>query len=147
MPSNYHAVIINLSQLDKSIFKRFTIIEVRKRFFGIVKLYKLSIPKADIQEAVIGIQANMSNKLKKEWYATFYNAEKVIIVFRQKRFELLSSGIVPIYQKLLDTTDAVDKRRWDAMINYAKSLGIPENQLDFLPTDFKNEFIRTSANV
>ncbi|MFA9466894.1 MAG: hypothetical protein ACERKN_21785 [Velocimicrobium sp.] len=128
-----------MSQLDKSIFKRFIIIEVKKRFLGIVKLYKISIPEADIQEAVISIQANMSNKFKKEWYATFYNSEKIIIVFRQKKFELFASGIIPVYQTLLDTTNAVDKRRWDEMISYAKSLGIPERQLDFLPLNFNKE--------
>jgi len=139
MSNSYHAVIINLSQLNKKVFKRFTIIEMKKRFLGIVKLYKIAIPESEIQEAVLNIQANMSNKLKKEWYAAFYNSEKAIIVYRKKIFELSANGIVPVYQQLLDTTNAVEKESWDEMIIYAKSLGIPNNQLDFLPSNFLEE--------
>lgn len=39
----------------------------------------------------------------------------------------------------LDTTNSVDKKHWDEMISYAKSLNIPDNQLDFLPPDFRTE--------
>jgi len=139
MVNNYHAVIINLSQLDTSIFKHFNIIDIQKRFLGAVKLYKITVPEENIQEAVASVQANMSSKLKKEWYATFYNSEKAIIVFRKKKFELLTNGIVPVYQKKLETTNADDKKHWDEMISYAKSLGIPDSQLDFLPPDYREE--------
>jgi len=139
MVNNYHAVIINLSQLDTSIFKHFNIIDIQKRFLGAVKLYKITVPEENIQEAVASVQANMSSKLKKEWYATFYNSEKAIIVFRKKKFELLTNGIAPVYQKKLETTNADDKKHWDEMISYAKSLGIPDSQLDFLPPDYRAE--------
>jgi len=139
MADNYHAVIINLSQLDKGIFTHFNIIDIQKRLFGIIKLYKISVPEKDIQKAVSSFQANMSNKLKKEWYATFYNAEKAIIVFRKKIFELSANGITPIYQQKLDTTNAADKKHWDEMISYAAQLNIPDSQLDFLPPDFRTE--------
>jgi len=76
--------------------------EVRKRFLGLVKLYKITVPEENIQETITSVQENMSSKLKKEWYATFYNLEKVIIVFRQKTFELSTNGIIPIYQQLLN---------------------------------------------
>lgn len=139
MASNYHAVIINLSQLDISIIKGFNIINIHKRFLGVIKLYKIAVPEENIQEAVASFQANMSTKLKKEWYATFYSLEKAIIVFRKKKFELLNDGIIPVYQKELDTTNAADKEHWDEMIGYAKSLNIPDSQLDFLPSDFREE--------
>jgi len=139
MVNNYHAVIINLSQLDTSIFKHFNIIDIQKRFLGAVKSYKITVPEENIQKAVASVQANMSSKLKKEWYATFYNSEKAIIVFRKKKFELLTNGIVPVYQKKLETTNADDKKHWDEMISYAKSLGIPDSQLDFLPPDYRAE--------
>jgi len=139
MVNNYHAVIINLSQLDTSIFKHFNIIDIQKRFLGAVKLYKITVPEENIQEAVASVQANMSSKLKKEWYATFYNSEKAIIVFRKKIFELSTNGIAPVYLKELETTNADDKKYWDEMISYAKSLGIPDSQLDFLPPDYRAE--------
>jgi len=140
MANNYNAVIINLSQIDTSIFKQFDIINIRKRFLGIIKLYKITVPQEAVQETVSKVQANMSRKLKKEWYATFYNSEKAIIVFREKKFELSTKEITPVYQQKLDTTNADDKKQWDEMINYAKSLNIPDSQLDFLPTDFRTEY-------
>jgi len=139
MTNNYHAAIINLSQIDTSIFKYLDIINIRKRFFGIVKIYKIAIPEEYVQETVSRVQTNMSKKLKKEWYATFYNTEKAIIVFREKIFELSTKGITPVYRQILDTSNANDKKRWDEMIIYAKSLRIPYSQLDFLPPDFKTE--------
>ena len=81
----------------------------------------------------------MSRKLKKEWYATFYNPEVAIVVFRDKIFKLSTDGIIPEYQKEIDTANASDKENWDNMINYAKSLHIPGNQLDFLPPNFRKE--------
>jgi len=79
MINNYHAVIINLSQLDTSIFKHFNIIDIQKRFLGAVKLYKITVPEENIQEAIAGVQANMSSKLKKEWYATFKRCPTTVI--------------------------------------------------------------------
>lgn len=139
MANCYHAEIINLSQNDISIFKCFDVIDVRKRFLGIVKIYKINIPEKDIQEIINRIQLNMSRRLRKEWYATFYNSEKAIVVFRKKTFNLSTIGISPVYQHKVDTTNSVDKKHWDEMISYAKSLNIPNNQLDFLPPDFRTE--------
>lgn len=136
MGSNYHAEIINLSQQDDSIMKQFSILDVRKRFLGLIKIFTVTIPENKMKEALNKFQSNMSTKLKKEWYVTFYNAENVIIVFRKRIFELSPKGINPVYQQLLVTTDAVDKEKWDEMITYAKSLRIPDNQCDFLPPDF-----------
>lgn len=136
MGCNYHAEIINLSQQDDSIMKQFSILEVRKRFLGLIKIFTVIIPENKMKEAVNKFQSNMSTKLKKEWYVTFYNAENVIIVFRKRIFELSVKGINPVYQQLLVTNDVVDKEKWDEMITYAKSLRIPDNQCDFLPPDF-----------
>lgn len=139
MTNNYHAVIINLSQIDMTIFKHYSVMNIQKRFLGIVKIYKISVPEWDIPKAVSIVQENMSKKLKKEWYATFYNPEKAIIVFNKKKFELSTNGITPVYKQKLDTTNADDKKHWDEMISYAKSLKIPDSQLDFLPPDFRGE--------
>lgn len=139
MANSYHAEIINLSQNDTSIFKHLNVMDVRKRFWGMVKIYKISILEKDIQETINSVQSNMSRKLKKEWYATFHNSEKAIVVFRKKLFKLSTTGIIPVYQQKLDTTNSVDKEHWDEMISYAKALNIPDNQLDFLPPDFRTE--------
>lgn len=139
MQQNYHAIIINISQIDKRIFKRYKILNIKKRFLGLLKLYKITVPETDIENVAKEVQLNMSTKLKKEWYATFYNSERCIIVFRNKIFHLSTNGIHPVYQQKINTARADEKIKWDEMLTYAKTLGIPDNQLDFLPSDYKTE--------
>jgi len=139
MQQDYHAVIINISQIDKSIFERYKILDIKKRFLGLLKLYRINVPETDIENAAKEVQLNMSTKLKKEWYATFYNAERCIIVFRKKVFHLSTNGIYPVYQQKINTARADEKIKWDEMLMYAKTLGIPDKQLDFLPSDYKIE--------
>jgi hypothetical protein len=139
MNGNYHSEIVNLSQNNTNIFNEFNVIGVRKRFLGFVKIYKISIPENDLSETLTLVQHNMSRKLGKEWYATFHNADKAIVIFREKAFSLFTIGIIPEYQKCLSTDSAKEKQQWNEMLNYAKALGIPNSQLDFLPPDFMTE--------
>ncbi|MEM1485641.1 hypothetical protein V6615_12315 [Oscillospiraceae bacterium PP1C4] len=137
--SCYHAEIINLSLKDDNILKQFSILHLKKRFWGYVKIYTISIPEKDIEETIRMFQKSMGTKLNKEWYITFHNAEQVIILFRKRVFYLSGKGIVPVYQKMLDTLNAKGKEQWDEMIDYAKSLGIPHDQCDFLPVGFDKQ--------
>ena len=132
----YLAEVISLSMKDKKLLKKYPILKCEKRLGGLYKIYTISIPKSEIDDAVKVFQENMSTALKKEWYITFHTPENVRIVFREKIFTLSGKGITPIPKKRLDTSHAEDKQQWDEMIQYAKSLGIPDEQCDFLPRDF-----------
>lgn len=134
--SCYRAEIINLSLKDDKLIMKYPILHVKKRLLGFVKIYMVSIPENKVEETARKFQENMSTKLKKEWYITFHNAEQVIIIFRKRIFKLSGRGIVPVYQERLNTANAEDKEKWDEMIQYAKSLGIPDSQCDFLPEGF-----------
>ena len=135
----YHAEIINLSLKDSRMLKSFQILDIKKRFLRCVKKYTIVVPQDSIEETIELFQKNLSTKLKKEWYITFHNEEKIIVVFRNKIFKLSGKGIKPTYQKILDTSQAEEKEQWDEMIVYAKSLGIPDEQCDFLPEDFAEQ--------
>ncbi|MCI7791806.1 MAG: hypothetical protein MR531_13730 [Lachnospiraceae bacterium] len=135
----YRAEVIDLSLSDAKMIRKFEIVDVKKRFCGLLKIYTIAIPEEKIGNVVISFQKNLSTKLKKEWYITFHNAEHVIIVFRKRIFYLSGRGIEPVPHKLLDTTHAVEKDKWDEMIKYAKSLGVPDNQCDFLPENFEKQ--------
>ena len=137
--NTYHAEVINLSLKDKKMLKKFPIIKCQSRFLGLCKIYTISIPEKNIDESVNAFQQNMSTALNKEWYITFHTSENVIIVFREKVFNLSGKGIKPVYQKCIDTADAEDKDNWEEMIQYAKSLGIPDEQCDFLPENFAQQ--------
>lgn len=135
----YHAEVINLSLENDKILEEFQILSTKKRFLGFVKIITIAIPEEKIEKTVKLFQKNMSTKLNKEWYITFHNAERVIVVFRERIFHLSGKGIVPVYQKRLDVSKAGDKDKWEELIQYAKSLGVPDSQCDFLPEDFEKE--------
>lgn len=136
MKCYYYGEVINLSLKDKKMLKKFPVIKCKNRFWGLCKIYTISIPEKDIDATVKAFQENMSTALKKEWYITFHTPENVIVVFREKIFTLSGKGISPIPQKCIDTSCAEDKEKWDEMVRYARSLGIPDEQCDFLPEDF-----------
>lgn len=135
----YHAEIINISLKDKNVINKYSIIDIKKRFLGLVRIYTISIPEENIENAVEEFQSNLCTALKKEWYITFHTAEQVIVVFRKRIFKLFGKGINPVYQKCIDTTSAYDREKWDEMIEYAKSLGVPDEQCDFLPEKFMED--------
>lgn len=136
---NYHAEVLDVSLKQKKMVQEYTILNVRKRFLGLLKIYTISIPESEIEEAVNKFQKNMSTALHKEWYITFHTDTQAIILFRNRIFRLDATGIVPVHYQLLNTINAKDKQKWDAMIAYAKSLGVPDNQCDFLPDDYVSQ--------
>ena len=127
--SRYYGEVINLSLRDISMLKKFKIVDIKKRFLGLVKIYTVELPSKKIEEIAKDFQSNMSTSLKKEWYITFHNRERVIVIFRTRIFDLSGKGITPIHGKMLDISHA-------ELISYAKKLGVPNSQCDFLPEDF-----------
>ena len=72
-------------------------------------LYKLDIDEDRIKE--------LSNQLKPEkWYAHFWDEQNIIAVFPEKLFKFSRE----------------DESTWRSAIEYGKSIGIPEEQLDFI---------------
>ena len=57
----------------------------------------------------------LHGQLKQSWYMHFWNDEKIMILFKDKRFEF----------------DIDNKESWKPAIDYGISLGIPKEQLDF----------------
>lgn len=114
----------------------FSTIDIKKRFLGLVKIYTVELPSEKIENIVKYFQSNMSTNLKKEWYITVHNRERIFIIFRMRIFDLSGKGIIPVHGKILDVSYAEDRENWNEMINYAKKIGIPNSQCDFLPEDF-----------
>lgn len=136
---NYHAEVINLSLRNKKILANYTIQSVRKRFLGLLKIYTITVPADSVDDVITSFQKNMSTKLNKEWYITFHTNEDAIIVFRQKIFPLDTKDIQPVFQQQIDVSGMEDNLEWKNMISYAKSIGVPDNQCDFLPLDFRDQ--------
>ena len=134
--SCYHGEVINLSLRDVTILNKFKIIDIKKRFLGLVKIYTVELPSEKVENIAKYFQSNISTNLKKEWYITIHNRERIIIIFRTRIFDLSGKGITPVHGKILDISYAEDRENWNEMINYALKIGIPDSQCDFLPEDF-----------
>ena len=121
----YHGIIINISQKNKSLISNWNVIGKKKSLFGIITIYKVEVKKSEIDSIINKIQENMARKilfLKQEFYAHFYRDNGIIIVFKEKIFNV-----------------TVDKNTWKAAINYGKTININEKQLYFIPNRFEDE--------
>ncbi len=75
-------------------------------------LYKVDISEQQIEA--------LSGQLKSEkWYAHFWDSQNILAVFPNKIFKF----------------NRTDKSTWRPAIEYGLSIGIPEEQLDFLIKD------------
>jgi hypothetical protein len=122
---DYHGIIVNLSQKDRSIFRELRMIGRKKVLLGLLVLYKIQVTPQDFDALTQRIQANMADKvlfLRKEFYCHFYRGDELIIIFRQKRFRATTAP-----------------ESWSQAITYGKSVGIAANQLDFFPCRCEDE--------
>ena len=122
---NYHGIILNISQRDRSIFDDLKIIGKRNVLPGIIVLFKVEVASSVLELLIQKLQANMAKRflyLIHEFYCHFYCGNELIIVFRNKVFHVTT-----------------DRSSWIDAIEYGKSLGIPIKQLDFIPYKVEDE--------
>lgn len=119
MDREFHAIIVDKSQKDITLFQDLNVIS--KKFDEDWILYKISVQEEDLKAIVNRIQKNMVNN---SWYFHFYNenGSRLVIVFKEKIFE----------------TDN-NKKNWKDAILYGESLNIQKEQLDFFPNTFLEE--------
>jgi len=115
---NYHGIIIDKSQKDKSIFERLKILGSKTSSKGWI-LYKIEVNPEEINKIIQELQQNM---ISGPYYCHFYRNNELIVVFKEKIFR-----ITP------------DKSTWKEAIEYGRSSGIPEKQLDFYPCKIEDE--------
>jgi hypothetical protein len=123
--NEYHGIIINLSQKDRSIFGKLEIIGRKRVLLGLITLYKIKVAEHDIKNLISEIQHNMSRRLlfkRQEYYAHFYRNNELIIAYRNKTFNV-----------------SPDKKTWAEAVGYGLQLHIAEKQLDFTPNRFEDE--------
>ncbi|MGL5437085.1 MAG: hypothetical protein ACRDBO_17195 [Lachnospiraceae bacterium] len=114
----YIGYIINKSQKDKKIFKDLIITNKKTIWFGLITIYEVQIDSSKMEAIIKRIQNNMVSHIgifKQEFYAHFYCGTDLIVIFREKAFQITS-----------------DKSTWKEAQLYGKSIGIVEKQLDFL---------------
>jgi hypothetical protein len=123
--TSYHGIIVRQSQIDRRVVDGLDCIGRRKVLLGFIVLQKVRVRPDKLDETVRAIQANMADRImfrSQNFYAHFYRKGELIIVFRNKVFR-----VTP------------DRSTWSGALEYGRSLGIAEKQLDFTPCRFEDE--------
>jgi hypothetical protein len=114
MEKDYKGVIIEESLDEPLLINKLDIVE-----FEITRgenqddptqlwhLYTVNVSKEDIE--------GLSKQIKPKWYMHFWKGRDIVVVFRGRTFEF----------------DYDDKPAWKPAVDYGRSLGIPEHQLNF----------------
>lgn len=114
----YHGIVIHESQKYKSIFKNLRILGERIAKDEKRTLYKIAVGAEGLENTILFLQNNMLPG----YYFHLYRNGELIVAFKEKIFRINT-----------------DKSTWKEAIEYGKSLGIPENQLDFFPCHIEDE--------
>lgn len=116
----YHGIIIKESLLDQSILNNMRILGCMRA--GSWTLLRVGVEKEQLKRIMELVQLNLRTENSVPYYAHFYRGNELIVVFPQQVF----------YMK-------PDSKTWSQAVTYGKSLGIPENELDFSPCKFEEE--------
>ena len=114
----YHGILIDQEFTDPKFPEKFKVFSVKQD--GSWRIYGVEINESAFRNAIKEIQENMKGDLP--WYAHLYNDEDLIVIFKTKIFNVKPH-----------------KSTWEQIIEYGKSLNIPEKQLDFWPNRFQDE--------
>jgi hypothetical protein len=113
MNSSYKGTIVEESLVDNRILNGLEIIDFKisddENPADRWHLYTVSVTRDDIERVSRSIKSG-------KWYMHFWNGNEVIAVFKDKSFEFM-------YDR---------KETWKSAVEHGRSLGIPEEQLNFV---------------
>jgi len=116
--SEYHGIIIKEGLKDKSILNKMKILGQKKGREW--TLLRVGVNENQILQVIELVQKSLLTE--PIYYAHFYRKQELIVVFPQKIFYLTPN-----------------KENWKPAIDYGKSIGVPEKELDFKPCRFEEE--------
>jgi len=115
MNEKYKGIIIKESLTNLSILEEVEVISERTELDQDNPDEKWHLYTIEVLRGVIDkLQTHL--KRKGGWYMHFWRGRDVIVVFRDKMFEINYN----------------DKSTWEEAIDYGLSMGVPRKQLDFL---------------
>lgn len=114
----YHGIIIDKQFISPTIVEDFK--TFAKKIDGSWAIYGIEVEDKEIESTMKKIQKE--TRPNEPWYAHFYNDENLYVVFKEKIFKVKPH-----------------KSSWNEIIEYGKTLNIPEEQLTFWPNRFQDE--------
>jgi len=117
--SEYHGIIVKESLKDQLVLNKIKILGRKKSAKW--TLLRVSFNEDKIDEVVGLVQKSLITEPVR-YYSHFYREGKLIVVFPEKIFTLTPK-----------------RETWRPAVDYGKSIGIPEKELDFKPCRFEEE--------
>lgn len=119
MDNIYHAILLNVSFDNPDYPLSLKVINKIEFENSDWVVYCVEIPEDEVEKRILEIQERM---VIGKFFNHVYNADKLIVIFKDKIFRL-----------------AKDTSTWNDAVNYGRSIGIPEDQLNFKPFNFEDE--------
>ncbi|MCA9381715.1 hypothetical protein KC678_05595 [Candidatus Dojkabacteria bacterium] len=114
----YHAILINKQFTDEDFPSTMKVFA--EKIDGDWEIFGVEVKDSELEKFVIEVQNEM--RPNETWYAHIYNDEEMIVIFKEK---------------IIKVTPHIST--WNPIFEYGKSIGIPEEQLDFWPNRFQDE--------
>jgi hypothetical protein len=120
MTSEYHGNLLDTEFKNPNFVYKFKIFAKRKSEKNPWTMHGVVVSADRIENVIQEVQKNLLSD--KPFYAHFYRDNELIIVFKKRVFR-----VTP------------DKSTWKEIIEYGRSLGVPDEQLVFAPNRFEDE--------
>ncbi|MDQ7021699.1 MAG: hypothetical protein Q9M91_07855 [Candidatus Dojkabacteria bacterium] len=115
----YHGILLNKSFKDNTFLLTYKSFSTKVFENSDWIVYGIEINDKEIENQIKLIQKNM---IRGKYFNHVYNDERLVIIYKDKIF---------------DVTSHISS--WKNAIEYGKSLGIDEDQLNFWPNRFQDE--------
>jgi hypothetical protein len=117
--NEYHGIIIKEGLKDQLVLDKMKILGTKKGKEW--TLLRVGVDETKVDEVLGLIQKNLVTE-PESYYSHFYRNRELVVVFPKKIFRLTP-----------------ERETWQPAIDYGKSIGIPERELDFKPCRFREE--------
>jgi len=119
MEKQYHAILLDTEFKDAKFIKKWKELGRKHSRTNNWWQIKVEVPENMLKELITEGQKQL---LSDKFYFQVYRNNEVIIVFPKKIFHLTA-----------------DRTKWKKLMEYGKSLGIPDDQMDIKPVRFEEE--------
>jgi hypothetical protein len=119
MTKEYHAILLDVEFKDPKFIEKWKLLGKKRSSQNRWWQLKVEVPESRLEEM---INDGQSLLLDDKYYFHIYREGELIIVWSKRIFYIKP-----------------DKSTWREMLEYGRSIGIPEDQLDMKPTKFKDE--------
>lgn len=116
----WHGILLDAEFVDKNYPEKLRCFAKRKSRTNPWTLFGIEVSTRNFKKLVKDIQQNL--KSDKPYYAHFYNDENLVVIFKDKVIKVKTHS-----------------SSWKPIIEFGRTLNIPEIQLDFWPNRFQDE--------